>query len=448
MSSALALPLLSQGMGRTESIRDLQTLAAMYGKAAAEASLEDWLDELVVYLFECLQASWMCLSLMNEDFGQRETVLWKNGIRCRPSSPHQELCDQVLNTVQQVIAVKDDYVTAPDDDWLQSSRHKGDVQAVAVPLIREGHVYGALGVDRFFAPPTPWSEDLLVLEQVAQCILNCLQLHKRFQALKIRNAQLVQSQNIRTWPSSLLGTSQAIYEVRRQFEQAASVEMPILLQGEPGTYKNVLARILHSWSIRSQGPFVRVNCTLPASVLEVELFGYAHTALPQVNVGRKGAFEAADKGTLYLDQVNSLSSKLQNRILRAVQDMTVERLGGHSSRRVDTRIIASSSCALSHLVDRGLFRSELFHRMNRFPILLPPLRERPEDIETIITNALHAQDSQRGPAIRFTPSALHLLKAHDWPGNIRELEALSVRILMTQKEGRISRGQIRDLLCP
>ena len=443
----LALPLLYQGMGRTESIRHLQALAAISGKAASGASLEEWLEELAVYLVECMHASWMCLCLVDEDLGRRETLMWEDGVRLqRPSSAQQELCDQALNTGQAVMAAGDDGLIAAQGGWLTSDRQTVDIQAVAVPLIQAGYVHGALGVDRIFTPPIPWSEDMLVLNQVARCVLNYVNLHKRLQNLKIRNTRLLQAHSLRTWPLGLLGTSQAIYEVRQQVEQVAPAELPVLLQGETGTYKNVLARLLHEWSTRSQGPFVRVNCTLPASILEGELFGYTHTALPQSDVGQKGAFEAAEKGTLYLDQVNALPSRLQNRILRAVQDKTVERLGDHDSRRVDVRIMASSSTTLAHLVDKGLFRSELYYRINRFPIFLPPLRDRPEDIDAIMQNALHDLAGERGSALRLTPQALHLLKTHDWPGNVRELDNLVQRLALLAEGRRIGATMVRQAL--
>lgn len=437
-------------MGCTESIRYFRAMTAMGAKVADEAPIEEWLDELAVYLSECLHTSWICLCLVSEDSGWRETYVWKHGVRSsHPTSfPQQELCLQALNTGLPVVAAGNDFVPAPGDELLQFSRDKEEIQAVAAPLIREGHVCGALGVDRIFFSPIPWSEDILALDQIAAYVLSCLHLRSRIQTLKARNDQLILDQKKRVWPLAFLGPSQVIDEVREQVEQAAPAEIPILLQGEPGTHKNVLARVLHERSMRNQEPFIRVNCTLPASVLEGELFGYTHTAFPQANVGSKGAFEAAERGTLYLDQINSLPSKLQNRILRAVQDQSVERLGDYTSRRINVRIIASSSSTLSHLVDRGLFRSELFYRMNRFPILLPPLRERREDIETMLTHALGSREEGNGTNFRFTPPALRLLQAYAWPGNVRELEALSARILLTQTESRISRRQILELLYP
>ena len=224
--------------------------------------------------------------------------------------------------------------------------------------------------------------------------------------------------------------------------------MPILLHGEQGTHKNVLARTLHAWSSRGQGPFVRINCTLPVSVLEGELFGYVHTALHRANVGQKGAFEAADQGTLYLDQINSLPSRLQSRILRIMQNQAVERHGDYCVRTVDVRLLASSSTTLAHLLDRGLFRSDLFYRINRFPIGVPSLRDRPEDIETLLSHALQLVPEAQGGAVKFTPQALHLLRTYDWPGNIRELEALAAKIVISHQGGKVSRRQLQDLLDP
>lgn len=437
-------------MGRTESLWYLQYLAGICAKAAADAPLENWLDELAVYLSQCLHTDWVFLCLLDEDNGQRKTFFWEHGKRCHRAalSLQQELGDLVLNTGLAVVAGENQLFTVPEIERLRSPREEADIQAAAVPLLQAGHVHGALGVDKVFLSPAPWVEDMQALHQLAACLLNCAHLHSQVQALKAQNTRLLHLHTRHAWPLHLQGPSQSIYEIRQQVEQAASCQMPILLQGEQGTHKNVLSRVLHSWSIRGQGPFVRINCSLPASVLEGELFGYAHTSLPQADVGRKGAFEAADKGTLYLDQINCLPSRLQNRILRAVQEGAVERCGEYISRRVDIRVIASSSTTLAHLLDRGLFRSELFYRINRFSIFLPPLRDRLEDIETLLSSALYSRSREQGSAIRCTPSAVQLLKTYDWPGNIRELEALASRIILTHREDRIRRSQIRELLYP
>lgn len=437
-------------MGCTESLRYLQYLAGICAKAAADAPLEKWLDELALFLFDCLHTDWVFLCLLDEDNGQRKIFLWEHGKRCHRAACtlQKKLGDLVLNTGLPVVAGENQLVTVPEMESLRSPRNEADILAAAVPLLQAGQVYGALGVDKVFLPPTPWAEDMQALHQVAACLLNYSHQHSQVQVLKAQNARLQHFHSRHAWPLHLQGPSQSIYEIRQQVEQAAYGQMPILLQGEQGTHKNVLARFLHAWSPRGQGPFVRINCSLPASVLEGELFGYAHTSLPQADVGRKGAFEAADKGTLYLDQINSLPSRLQNRILRAVQEGAVVRCGEYISRRVDVRVIASSSTTLAYLLDRGLFRSELFYRINRFAIFLPPLRDRPEDIETLLCTALHSRPREHGSAIRCTPSAVHLLKAYDWPGNIPELETLASRIILTHRGDRVGRSQIRELLYP
>ena len=219
--------------------------------------------------------------------------------------------------------------------------------------------------------------------------------------------------------ASLLGDSDAMVAVRHAVDRFAVTDFTILIQGETGTGKELVARALHANSQRRSGPYVAVNCAaLVDSLLEAELFGIEDRAATGVQ-GRPGKFELADRGTLFLDEVGDLSTRAQAALLRALQSLTIERVGGHRSRHVDTRLVVATNRPLSRLVARRQFRADLFYRLSALEIVIPPLRERPADIGRLAEYFL----TQHGTArVTLSRQALDALAAYAWPGNVRELE--------------------------
>ena len=220
----------------------------------------------------------------------------------------------------------------------------------------------------------------------------------------------------------LIGSSRAIQRLRDRVERVAFTGFTVLIQGESGTGKELVARQLHDLSPRSAGPFVAVNCAaVVETLLEAELFGIEDRTATGVK-GRRGKFETADAGTLFLDEVSDLSLSAQAKLLRAIQEVAVERVGGSGVRRVDTRIIVATNRPLVDLVSQGLFRADLYYRLSGVEILVPPLRERREDIAELAHYFLGRHRNTRDLSI--SAAALEALRAHDWPGNVRELERL------------------------
>jgi transcriptional regulator with PAS, ATPase and Fis domain len=223
----------------------------------------------------------------------------------------------------------------------------------------------------------------------------------------------------------LIGSSRAIRQVRDRIERVAATDFTILIEGESGTGKELVARQIHDLSRRRKGPFVAVNCAaIVETLLEAELFGIEDRTATGVR-GRRGKFEHAHEGTLFLDEVSDLSAAAQAKLLRAIQDLAVERVGGCGSRQVDTRIIVATNRPLSDLVEHQQFRLDLYYRLNGVDVQVPPLRARRDDIPELARYFLQRHQLLR--PLQLSAAATDALMAYDWPGNVRELERVMER---------------------
>ena len=231
----------------------------------------------------------------------------------------------------------------------------------------------------------------------------------------------------------IVGSTPAMALLRESIERVAATDFTVLLEGESGAGKELVARQIHEKSRRRDGPFVALNCAaIVETLLEAELFGIEERIATGVK-GRRGKFEAADGGTLFLDEISDLSPSAQAKLLRAVQDLAVERVGGNGAHRVDIRIVAATNRPLRDLVDRQLFRADLFYRLSGIDVRVPPLRERRDDILVLAGHFLLRHGAYR--PLRLSPEAAGALVAYRWPGNVRELErAIEHAVTMTDSD--------------
>jgi transcriptional regulator with PAS, ATPase and Fis domain len=222
----------------------------------------------------------------------------------------------------------------------------------------------------------------------------------------------------------VVGQSQVMREVYRLTRLVAPTRASVLLVGETGTGKELIARAVHDFSQRADGPYVRVNCgALTESLLESELFGHVKGAFTGAVENKAGRFEAAHQGTIFLDEISSMTPKLQVKLLRVLQEREFERVGESKTNRVDVRVVAATNQLLEEEVEAGRFREDLYYRLNVVPIFLPPLRERKEDIPALTALFLERYAVENRKHFRgITAGAMKLLLEHDWPGNVRELE--------------------------
>jgi DNA-binding NtrC family response regulator len=296
-----------------------------------------------------------------------------------------------------------------------------DAREVALEAVRCG-AYG------FFEKPFAEAEVAHIVRQAA-----------RVRRLERENLRLRDESVGRTGLGRLIGSSAALERVVKQARAVADTSATVLLAGENGTGKEVLARALHEESPRRSAPFVAVSCAaLPESLVESELFGHERGAFTGATTTKKGRFELADGGTLFLDEIGELSQAVQVKLLRVVQERTFERLGGEKTLAVDIRLIAASNRDLEREVEAGRFREDLFYRLNVVPLTLPPLRERREDIPMLAAHlAARAAEKHNRATPALDPALIDALTEYDFPGNVRELENLIERLVVLSNAPRL-----------
>ncbi len=247
----------------------------------------------------------------------------------------------------------------------------------------------------------------------------------------------------------IIGANRGLQQVWDAVRLVAPVDATVLLQGETGTGKELIARAIHDQSRRRHAPYVKVNCAaIPAGLLESELFGHERGAFTGALTQTTGRFELANQGTLFLDEIGDLPLELQPKLLRVLQEQEFERLGSTRTIRIDVRIVAATNHDLAQLVQERRFRADLFYRLNVYPIALPPLRERSEDIPELVRHFVGKFAEQMGKVVEIIPDdAMQILKHHEWPGNIRELQNFIERavILSTGPVLRPPLGELRIL---
>jgi two-component system response regulator AtoC len=259
--------------------------------------------------------------------------------------------------------------------------------------------------------------------------------------IEIENEQLKVQLDSKYGLENIIGRSAPMQEVFDTIRQVAVSRATVLIQGESGTGKELVAKAIHQLSARSKGPFVAVHCAaLSENILESELFGHEKGAFTGAMERRIGRFEKADGGSLFLDEISEIDASVQVKILRALEERQVERVGGDTPVDVDTRLIAATNRDLKDMVDQGDFREDLFYRLYVVVITLPPLRDRQDDILLLLNHYLAVFNEENGKQIEgFTPPAYETLSAYDWPGNIRELRNLVERMVV------LARGKVLDV---
>jgi formate hydrogenlyase transcriptional activator len=235
----------------------------------------------------------------------------------------------------------------------------------------------------------------------------------------------------------IIGNSAALESVLEEVEQVAPTDSTVLIEGETGTGKELIAHAIHNASQRCGRAFIKLNCAaIPLDLLESELFGHEKGAFTGAIAQKIGRFEMADKGTLFLDEVGDIPPALQPKLLRVLQEQEFERLGSGRTHKVDVRLVAATNRDLAKMVARGQFRSDLYYRLNVFPILLPPLRERREDIPTLVTHFVKIFSRRMGKQVdNIPPETMAAFQWYSWPGNIRELQNLVERAVIVSRNG-------------
>jgi two-component system nitrogen regulation response regulator NtrX len=282
-------------------------------------------------------------------------------------------------------------------------------------------------------------EKPLSIEKVSVAVRNALKQRR----LEERNRRLRDALGARA-TGGLIGESAAIVKLREQIRIAAPTNGRVLIFGENGTGKELVARMVHALSLRAEEPFVEMNCAaIPEDLIESELFGHVKGSFTGAVENKKGKFELADQGTIFLDEIGDMSLKTQSKVLRALQEQTFEPVGGAATLKVDVRVLAATNKDLPELIKKAEFREDLYFRLNVIPLNVPPLRERKEDIPLLVRHFLSELAAEHGKVPpRMSDPAMTSLGGYSWPGNVRELRNIIERLIIMVPRGRIEKSDL------
>jgi Nif-specific regulatory protein len=330
-----------------------------------------------------------------------------------------------------------------DSASLVNRAHPVNVSFFCVPIMHARKVLGTISAERVYLNRRLLKQDVELLATIASMIAPAVELYLLENVDKVRlqneNCRLQSALKERFKPSNIIGNSKPMQEVYELIRKVATTKATVLILGESGVGKELVANAIHYNSPTADGPFVKFNCAaLPESIVESELFGHEKGSFTGATAMRKGRFELADGGTIFLDEVGELSLSMQAKLLRVLQEKTFERVGGSRPVKVDLRIIAATNRTLMDMVEKGTFREDLYYRLNVFPITIPPLRERSSDV-ILLADYFAARYAAEGDKAvkRISTPALNMLMAYHWPGNVRELENVIERSVILSEDGVI-----------
>jgi Nif-specific regulatory protein len=405
------------------------------------ARLETTLSNVVNLLSSFMQMQHGVISLLADDDIPDITVGvgWNEGTdeRYRARLPAKAL-GQIVATAIPVVAedVSSHAAFSAADMAMLGASAETRISFIGVPIRIASKVIGTLTIDRIWDGHYRLDTDLRFLTMIANLIGQTVQLHRAVSHDRDRliseshrlqkalsDAKPARERGKRAGVEGVIGDSNAIRSLLSKVEVVARSNSPVLLRGESGTGKELIAKAIHDLSSRSKGPFIKINCAaLPETVLESELFGHEKGAFTGAINSRKGRFELADKGTLFLDEIGEISAAFQAKLLRVLQEQEFERVGGSVTIKVNVRIVAATNKDLEEAVARNMFRADLYYRISVVPLLLPPLRDRPNDIPILAAEFLKRFNKENERSLAFDAGAVDVMKACRFPGNVRELE--------------------------
>ncbi|MEO5360718.1 MAG: sigma 54-interacting transcriptional regulator [Nitrospirota bacterium] len=314
--------------------------------------------------------------------------------------------------------------------------NKSNIAFLCVPIMFKRDVLGVLSVDRLFADSrVSFDADLRLLKIIASLLTQHIKLSRQVeqevQELIAERETLKSELRGKYRIENIIGKSSSMQDVFESVHRVAGSRATVLITGESGTGKELIAKAIHYMSTRAKQPFIKLNCAaIPEGLLETELFGHEKGAFTGASSVRRGRFELANKGTIFLDEIGDLSLGLQPKILRVIQEREFERVGSEKTIKVDVRVIAATAKDLVQLVGEGDFREDLFYRLNVVPMFLPPLRQRMEDMEELIAFFLDKYNKENSRNVEISQDTVSAMTKYWWPGNIRELENTIERLVI------------------
>jgi Nif-specific regulatory protein len=401
-----------------------------------ESSLElkDVIRPVLLKMAEVLGMKRGTITILNRDHGE-VTISEAVGLPAGREGEYLQACRELIRQVTdsgQALVVpdisKEPVLNLGGLKENQADPNNTPVAYICVPIKFGPEVVGALSVERVLSGRARLSSDRRLLSLIANVIAQTVHSHRTTQEklseLQRENERLQEQIQTNFRPKNLIGNSNTMRSVFLHIEQVANGTTTVLIRGESGVGKELVARALHEQSPRKGKSFVKLNCAaLPESIIESELFGHEKGAFTGAIAMRKGRFEVADGGTIFLDEIGDLSPPTQVKLLRVLQEKEFERVGSQTSIRCDVRIITATSRNLEEMIERESFRADLYYRLNVFPIYVPPLRERKSDILLLADHFVEKFSQTSGKQVRrISTAAIDLLMSYHWPGNVRELE--------------------------
>ena len=445
---------------RQELTLERDRLAVLFdisGVLASRLSLDDLLSAMSDQLRRVVDHDIAALTVLDKETGELQLcgLRSSDGVAWEPpthsASPDGMPSGEALRTGEPVVIDRLDLERFPNPIY-REAHDAGFVTGCSIPLITRNGACGTLELGRrsgnLFTP-----DEVRLLVQAGRQVAIALENSLAFNELaaikdKLATEKLYLEDELQSDHNfgNMIGESPAFQSVLKSIQIVAPTDATVMVSGETGTGKELVARSLHDLSSRAKQSFIRVNCAaIPASLLESELFGHERGAFTGAIAQKMGRFELAHRGTLFLDEIGEIPLELQSKLLRAIQEQEFERLGGNRTIKVDLRFVAATNRDLKQMVDEGTFRSDLYYRLHVFPLLVPPLRERREDIPLLARYFIQRYSQRLKRNIERIPaSAISALIAYNWPGNIREMQNVIERsvILTTGPEFHLAIPEI------
>ncbi|MBN1975686.1 MAG: nif-specific transcriptional activator NifA [Sedimentisphaerales bacterium] len=431
----------------TRHVRELETLYGISQILASGTQQKQTLAEVLDTLHSELGLNRGTITLLSPDSSEIKIEVAHNISLEKSRSVRYKMGEgitgKVIETGKAIIVPK----ASQEPQFLNRTERKKDtgeeISFICVPISIGRKIIGTISIDRIYDQHRSLDEDKRVLSIVASMIANDVKARQEAvlysQELESENIRLRNELQDRFRPENIIGNSGAMRDVYSQIHQVAAGDTTVLIRGESGTGKELVAHAIHYSSSRSKGPFIKVNCAaLNENLLESELFGHEKGAFTGAIQSRKGRMEEADGGTLFLDEVGDFSPMTQVKLLRVLQERQFERVGSNRTIKTNTRIIAATNSDLEKAVSDRSFRQDLYYRINVFPIFLPPLRARKDDILLLADFFVeHYSKKMNKDVRRISTPAINMMVAYHWPGNVRELENCIERAVLLSSDGVI-----------
>ncbi len=428
------------------SVQELSLLFAVSQTLEKSFDLSEIVKPLLRRMRDMMGMERGTIAIRNRDNGE---VVLSDAIGMPRTVSAAEYFDLIRPQLERTIEKAAPVITPNFREWVvetgaahelsESLQINAATGLISVPLKFGEEVIGTLSVERLRNSRQGWEADLRLLGMIASVIAQAARLRQdaaeQILSLRQENTRLQEAIAHDFRPKDIIGTADSMRTVYYHVEQVAQSVTSVLIRGESGTGKELVAKALHEKSDRSNKPFVKVNCAaLPDSIIESELFGHEKGAFTGALAMRKGRFELAHGGTIFLDEIGDISPATQVKLLRVLQEREFERVGSQETKHVDVRVLAATSRNLEEMIEDGSFREDLYYRLNVFPIYMPALRDRKCDVMLLADHFIEKYAKRQSiKPVRISSAAIDMLVSYHWPGNVREMENCIERAVLLAK---------------